>query len=151
MPEIERKAKNLHDHRLQQAEQARQRRLTASGAARDKDGSSWLTAFVVKAFSEASKFIQSTLLVQESVNWLLQQSDGERLLMKRATFHSKLPQGRRLRRLRSQPFILTTIPENGHQSFQGGSGSEGFKQSLQLHDEESEQSDLFLKLLRPRC
>ena len=60
------------------------------GGGSDKDGSTWLTAFVVKAFSEASKFISvDARLVQESVNWLLRGQMENGCFRKRGYVHSR--------------------------------------------------------------
>merc|ERR1711971_677011 len=58
------------------------------------DGSSWLTAFVVKAFSEASKFISiNAQLVQESVNWLFSNQMENGCFRKRGYVHSSYLKG----------------------------------------------------------
>merc|ERR1712227_224479 len=64
------------------------------GGEGDKDGSTWLTAFVVKAFSEASKFISvNAQLVQESVNWLLSNQMENGCFRKRGYVHSSYLKG----------------------------------------------------------
>ena len=64
------------------------------GGKGDKDGSTWLTAFVVKAFSEASKYISiDSELVQQSVNWLLKGQMENGCFMKRGYVHSSYLKG----------------------------------------------------------
>lgn len=72
-PELERKAKEYmevgynREHKYRHEDGAYS--IWGKG---DKDGSTWLTAFVVKSFSEASEFIDVDKKdVQESVDWLL--------------------------------------------------------------------------------
>ena len=60
----------------------------------EKDGSTWLTAFVVKAFSEASQYISvDAKLVQESVNWLFKNQMENGCFRKRGYVHSSYLKG----------------------------------------------------------
>merc|ERR1712106_551981 len=64
------------------------------GGKGDKDGSTWLTAFVVKSFSEASKYIDiDTKLMQRSVNWLIEGQMENGCFQKRGYVHSSYLQG----------------------------------------------------------
>jgi len=59
-----------------------------------KDGSTWLTAFVVKSFSEASQYIDvETRLVQKSVNWLMKGQMDNGCFRKRGYVHSSYLKG----------------------------------------------------------
>merc|ERR1719233_8880 len=60
----------------------------------DKDGSTWLTAFVVKSFSEAAPYIGvDTALVQRSVNWLMEGQMENGCFRKRGYVHSSYLKG----------------------------------------------------------
>ena len=96
MPEIERKAKSYMTigYNRQQNYRHDNGAYSIWGGKGDKDGSSWLTAFVVKAFSEASKFISiNAQLVQESVNWLLSNQMENGCFRKRGYVHSSYLKG----------------------------------------------------------
>ena len=96
MPEIERKAKSYMTigYNRQQNYRHDNGAYSIWGGKGDKDGSSWLTAFVVKAFSEASKFIPiDARLVQESVNWLTSNQMENGCFMKRGYVHSSYLKG----------------------------------------------------------
>ena len=96
MPEIERKAKSYMTigYNRQQNYRHDNGAYSIWGGKGDKDGSSWLTAFVVKAFSEASKFIQiDARLVQDSVNWLISNQMENGCFMKRGYVHSSYLKG----------------------------------------------------------
>jgi len=96
MPEIERKAKSYMTigYNRQQNYRHDNGAYSIWGGKGDKDGSSWLTAFVIKAFSEASKFIPiDARLVQESVNWLTSNQMENGCFMKRGYVHSSYLKG----------------------------------------------------------
>merc|ERR1712130_597993 len=77
----------------------------------DKDGSSWLTAFVVKSFSEASQYIEvSRSLVQGSVNWLLENQLENGCFAKRGYVHSSYLKGGGSDSSLT-PFIVTALLE----------------------------------------
>ena len=60
----------------------------------DKDGSSWLTAFVVKSFSEASQYITvDEKVVQRSVDWLMKGQMENGCFPKRGYVHSSYLKG----------------------------------------------------------
>ena len=66
------------------------RSIWGPGRHGDEDGSTWLTAFVVKAFSEASEHIKvEAELVQASVNWLLAGQEPSGCFNKRGYTHSR--------------------------------------------------------------
>lgn len=59
-----------------------------------KDGSTWLTAFVVKAFSEASQYISvDAKMVQQSIDWLFKNQMENGCFMKRGYVHSSYLKG----------------------------------------------------------
>merc|ERR1719158_2035596 len=96
MPEIERKAKSYMTigYNRQQNYRHDNGAYSIWGGKGDKAGSSWLTAFVVKAFSEASKFISiNSQLVQESVNWLFSNQMENGCFRKRGYVHSSYLKG----------------------------------------------------------
>jgi len=96
MPEIEKKAKNYMNigYNRQQNYRHDSGAYSIWGGKGNKDGSTWLTAFVVKAFSEASKYIKvSTRLVQRSVNWLLKGQMENGCFNKRGYVHSTYLKG----------------------------------------------------------
>jgi len=77
----------------------------------DKDGSSWLTAFVVKSFSEASQYIEvSDSLVQGSVDWLLDNQLENGCFAKRGYVHSSYLKGAGSDNSLT-PFIVTALLE----------------------------------------
>jgi len=60
----------------------------------DKDGSTWLTSFVVKSFSEASQYVKiDRRLVQSSVDWLLKGQMENGCFRKRGYVHSSYLKG----------------------------------------------------------
>merc|ERR1719150_2060048 len=64
------------------------------GGSDNTKGSTWLTAFVVKAFSDAAEFIDvDSELVAESVRWLLQYQDSEGCFQKRGYVHDSYIKG----------------------------------------------------------
>ena len=64
------------------------------GGSDHSKGSTWLTAFVVKAFSDAAEFIDvDSELVAESVRWLLQYQDSEGCFQKRGYVHDSYIKG----------------------------------------------------------
>jgi len=96
MPEIEKKAKNYMNigYKRQQNYRHNDGSYSIWGGKGNKDGSTWLTAFVVKAFSEASKYISvSTRLVQKSVDWLLSGQMENGCFNKRGYVHSTYLKG----------------------------------------------------------
>ena len=96
MPEIVKKAKNYMNigYKRQQNYRHPDGAYSIWGGMGDKDGSTWLTAFVVKAFSEASNFISvDSSLVQASVNWLLKGQMENGCFTKRGYVHSSYLKG----------------------------------------------------------
>ena len=74
-PELEKKAKEFMEigYNRQQGYNHPNGAYSIWGDKGDKDGSTWLTAFVVKSFSEAATYIgDDVALVQRSVNWLME-------------------------------------------------------------------------------
>ena len=64
------------------------------GGSDHSKGSTWLTAFVVKAFGDAAEFIDvDSELVAESVRWLLQYQDSEGCFQKRGYVHDSYIKG----------------------------------------------------------
>ena len=60
----------------------------------DKDGSSWLTAFVVKSFSEAAEYIEvESKTLQRSVDWLMRGQMENGCFPKRGYVHSSYLKG----------------------------------------------------------
>ena len=60
----------------------------------DKDGSSWLTAFVVKSFSEAAEYIEvESGTLQRSVDWLMRGQLENGCFPKRGYVHSSYLKG----------------------------------------------------------
>ena len=58
-------------------------------AGRKTEGSSWLTAFVVRSFSEASDYILvESKEVQKSINWLMESQQENGCFEKRGYVHS---------------------------------------------------------------
>ena len=58
-------------------------------AGRKNEGSSWLTAFVVRSFSEASEYISvESEVVQKSINWLMESQQEDGCFEKRGYVHS---------------------------------------------------------------
>jgi len=77
----------------------------------DKDGSSWLTAFVVKSFSEAAQYIYvDPRSVQRSVDWLMQGQMENGCFEKRGYVHSSYLQGGGSDSSLT-PFIVTSLLE----------------------------------------
>ena len=96
MPEVVKKAKNYMNigYKRQQNYRHPDGAYSIWGGKGDKDGSTWLTAFVVKAFSEASNFISvDSSLVQASVNWLLKGQMENGCFTKRGYVHSSYLKG----------------------------------------------------------
>merc|ERR1711994_723105 len=64
------------------------------GGSDHSKGSTWLTAFVVKGFSDAAEFIDvDSELVAESVRWLRQYQDSEGCFQKRGYVHDSYIKG----------------------------------------------------------
>jgi len=77
----------------------------------DKDGSSWLTAFVVKSFSEAAKYISVDAgVVQRSVDWLMGGQMENGCFPKRGYTHSSYLKGGGSDSTLT-PFIVTSLLE----------------------------------------
>jgi len=96
LPDIERKAKEYMNigYNRQQNYRHSNGAYSIWGGEGDKDGSTWLTAFVVKAFSEASRFISvDSRLVQTSINWLLKNQQENGCFTKRGYVHSSYLKG----------------------------------------------------------
>ena len=96
MEEVERKA--VEYMRLGYDRQQKYRHPGGSysiwGGSDHSKGSTWLTAFVVKAFSDAAEFIDvDSELVAESVRWLLQYQDSEGCFQKRGYVHDSYIKG----------------------------------------------------------
>ena len=95
-PELERKAKDFMEigYNRQQKYNHPNGAYSIWGGKGDKDGSTWLTAFVVKSFSEASKYIDIDInLMQRSVNWLMEGQMENGCFQKRGYVHSSYLQG----------------------------------------------------------
>jgi len=95
-PEIEKKAKEYMEigYNRQQKYRHPNGAYSIWGDRGDKDGSTWLTAFVVKSFSEASEYIDvDKQLVQNSVNWLLKGQMENGCFRKRGYVHSSYLKG----------------------------------------------------------
>eukprot|EP00090_Calanus_glacialis_P012233 TRINITY_DN20713_c0_g1_i4.p1 TRINITY_DN20713_c0_g1~~TRINITY_DN20713_c0_g1_i4.p1 ORF type:complete len:1703 (-),score=467.37 TRINITY_DN20713_c0_g1_i4:343-5451(-) len=95
-PELERKAKEFMEigYNRQQKYNHPNGAYSIWGDKGDKDGSTWLTAFVVKSFSEASQYIEvDTNLVQRSVNWLMKGQMENGCFRKRGYVHSSYLKG----------------------------------------------------------
>jgi len=95
-PELERKAKEYMEigYNRQQKYRHSNGAYSIWGDRGDKDGSTWLTAFVVKSFSEASEYIDVDKdLVQNSVNWLLKGQMENGCFRKRGYVHSSYLKG----------------------------------------------------------
>ena len=96
LPEIEEKAKNFMNigYKRQQKYRHSDGSYSIWGGKGNKDGSTWLTAFVVKAFSESSKYISvDTRLVQQSVDWLSEWQMENGCYAKRGYVHSSYLKG----------------------------------------------------------
>jgi len=64
------------------------------GGTDEKKGSTWLTAFVVRAFSDAAEFIDvDPELVSQSISWLLQYQSEDGCFQNRGYVHSKYLKG----------------------------------------------------------
>ena len=112
-PELEEKAKEFM--RIGYRRQAKYRHNNGAysiwGDKGDKDGSSWLTAFVVKAFSQAAAFISiDEQVVQRSVNWLMEQQEEGGCFKKRGYVHSSYLKGGGSDSSLT-PFIVTALVE----------------------------------------
>eukprot|EP00092_Neocalanus_flemingeri_P108736 GFUD01139655.1.p1 GENE.GFUD01139655.1~~GFUD01139655.1.p1 ORF type:complete len:1716 (-),score=430.19 GFUD01139655.1:66-5213(-) len=95
-PELERKAKQFMEigYTRQQKYNHPNGAYSIWGDKGDKDGSTWLTAFVVKSFSEASQYIEvDTRLVQRSVDWLMKGQMENGCFRKRGYVHSSYLKG----------------------------------------------------------
>jgi len=78
---------------------------------RDREGSTWLTAFVVKAFSEASKYIKvDTQKLRHSIEWLIRHTtDG--CFDKIGYTHQSSLKGGASKSDSLTPFVLTALLE----------------------------------------
>jgi len=95
-PELEKKAKEFMEigYNRQQKYNHPNGAYSIWGDKGDKDGSTWLTAFVVKSFSEAAPYIVvDTALVQKSVNWLMEGQMENGCFRKRGYVHSSYLKG----------------------------------------------------------
>jgi len=95
-PELEKKAKEFMEigYNRQQKYNHPNGAYSIWGDKGDKDGSTWLTAFVVKSFSEAAPYIVvDTALVQRSVNWLMEGQMENGCFRKRGYVHSSYLKG----------------------------------------------------------
>merc|ERR1719495_726042 len=95
-PELEKKAKEYMEigYKRQQKYRHSNGAYSIWGDKGDKDGSTWLTAFVVKSFSEASEYIDVDKdLVQKSANWLLKGQMENGCFRKRGYIHSSYLKG----------------------------------------------------------
>lgn len=99
VPEVERKAINYMNIGYKRQQNYRHRDGSYSiwgdnSNFGDKDGSTWLTAFVVKAFSEASQYISvDASLVQQSIDWLFKNQMENGCFRKRGYVHSSYLKG----------------------------------------------------------
>merc|ERR1719431_1671955 len=95
-PELEKKAKEFMEigYNRQQKYNHPNGAYSIWGDKGDKDGSTWLTAFVVKSFSEAATYIGvDVALVQRSVNWLMEGQMENGCFRKRGYVHSSYLKG----------------------------------------------------------
>merc|ERR1712106_216596 len=95
-PELERKAKEFMEigYNRQQKYNHPNGAYSIWGDKGDKDGSTWLTAFVVKSFSEAAQYIGvDTKLMQRSVDWLMKGQMENGCFRKRGYVHSSYLKG----------------------------------------------------------
>jgi len=95
-PELEKKAKEFMyiGYNRQQKYNHPNGAYSIWGDKGDKDGSTWLTAFVVKSFSEAAQYIDvDESLVQRSVNWLMDGQMENGCFRKRGYVHSSYLKG----------------------------------------------------------
>ena len=95
-PELEKKAKEFMyiGYNRQQKYNHPNGACSIWGDKGDKDGSTWLTAIVVKSFSEAAQYIDvDESLVQRSVNWLMDGQMENGCFRKRGYVHSSYPKG----------------------------------------------------------
>ena len=95
-PELEKKAKEFMEigYNRQQKYNHPNGAYSIWGDKGDKDGSTWLTAFVVKSFSEAAPYIDvDRALVQRSVNWLMEGQMENGCFRKRGYVHSSYLKG----------------------------------------------------------
>merc|ERR1719347_1683526 len=109
--ELERKAKNYMEigYTRQQKYNHPNGAYSIWGDKGEKDGSSWLTAFVVKSFSEASQYIQiEDSLVQRSVDWLLKSQNENGCFQKLGYTHSSYLKGGNSDSSLT-PFIVTAL------------------------------------------
>jgi alpha-2-macroglobulin len=81
------------------------------GGDHNKDGSSWLTAFVVKSFSEAARYIEvDAAVVQRSADWLMKGQMENGCFPKRGYVHSSYLKGGGSDASLT-PFIVTALLE----------------------------------------
>jgi len=112
-PELENKAKEFMEvgYNRQQKYHHANGAYSIWGDKGEKDGSSWLTAFVVKSFSEASQHIEvSNSLVQGSVDWLINSQLENGCFRKRGYVHSSYLKGGGSDSSLT-PFIVTALVE----------------------------------------
>merc|ERR1711963_646092 len=111
MPEIERKAKSYMTigYNRQQNYRHDNGAYSIWGDKGDKDGSSWLTAFVVKSFSEAAQYIEvDRKSLQKSVDWLMRGQLENGCFPKRGYAYSSFLKGGG-RDSSLTPFIVTSL------------------------------------------
>jgi len=112
-PELEEKAKKFMEigYRRQQKYKHDNGAYSIWGDKGDKDGSSWLTAFVVKSFSQAAQYIDiSSEDVQRSVDWLMKGQLENGCFRKRGYVHSSYLKGGGSDSTLT-PFIVTALLE----------------------------------------
>merc|ERR1740137_144761 len=112
-PELEKKAKKFMEigYNRQQKYNHPNGAYSIWGDKGDKDGSTWLTAFVVKSFSEASQYIDvDTRLVQRSVDWLMEGQMENGCFRKRGYVHSSYLKGGASDDALT-PFVVTALLE----------------------------------------
>jgi len=112
-PELEKKAKEFMEigYNRQQKYNHPNGAYSIWGDKGDKDGSTWLTAFVVKSFSEAATYIGvDVALVQRSVNWLMEGQMENGCFRKRGYVHSSYLKGGASDDSLT-PFVLTALLE----------------------------------------
>ena len=96
MPEVERKAVEymMVGYNRQQKYRHPAGSYSIWGGSDESKGSTWLTAFVVRAFSDAAEFIDvDSRLVSQSISWLLKYQSDDGCFQKRGYVHDSYLKG----------------------------------------------------------
>ncbi|KAL5012796.1 hypothetical protein ScPMuIL_011347 [Solemya velum] len=80
---------------------------------RDRQGSTWLTAFVVKSFHQAKRYISiDDYVLQRGIGWLIQQQRPDGAFHEPGTVHSQYLRGGVSSEVSLTAFVVTALMEN---------------------------------------